>query len=413
MTLLAFEVDAALHVTEVWKGEGVTRGVHLLDLFDTGAAPAAVAFFAELSDLGVAIGQSFPVSGKPLRFSACRRGESSLVVAASHHSVAIAWLATIGDPRARLLRRLLETLATADAEETHRLYGELTQLNNELTTLHRELAIRTRDLERANILLEQQAVELRRLNEEKNRFIGIAAHDLRSPIGSILVFTESILEIARDPEAVGLAKEIIALSRGMATLVDEILNVSAIESGTFRLERSAVDLNEAAAHAIAMHHHHAARKSIELSLVRTPAAAVVQADAGKIDQVLNNLITNALKFSYPGESVEVTVATDAEGCAVSVRDHGVGIAPDEQARLFLPFEKLSAKSTAGEPNTGLGLAIVRRIVDAHGGRIEVTSVPGSGSTFSVWLPAAPTEDDQAVDSAGSSSPATPATGRIR
>lgn len=412
MTLLALEVDPGLRVLDVWKGEGISRGMHLLDLFDRVAAPSALAFFAELSDLGLAVGVGLQVGGRALRFSACRRGEASIVVASPTDAEAAAWLATNHDPRARLLRRLLETLATADPEETHRLYGELTQLNNELGTLHRELAIRSRDLERANLLLERQAAELRRLNEEKNRFIGIAAHDLRSPIGSVLVFAESIREIEdADEETVALAKEIIALSRAMARLVDEILDVSAIESGTFRLERSEVDLNEAAAHSIAMHHHHAARKSIELRIERAAAAAVVQADAGKIDQVLNNLITNALKFSYPGDSVDVSVHSDGDGWTVSVQDHGVGIAPDEQARLFLPFEKLSARSTAGEPNTGLGLAIVRRIIDAHGGRIEVASAPGTGSRFSVWLPRSCPRDDHAVDDAASGRATAPGTSR--
>lgn len=413
MTLIALEVDAALRVTGIASGDGIERGTHLLELFDEASAPGAVALIAEVSDSGLAVGHSLTVGGRAVRVSACRREGFTLVVAARSDREAAGWLATIDDPRARMLRRLLETLATADPEETHRLYTELTQLNNELSTLHRELAIRTRDLERANLLLEQQAAELRRLNEEKNRFIGIAAHDLRSPIGSILVFAESIGDIEEaDEETLALAKEIKALSRAMATLVDEILNVSAIESGTFRLERTAFDLGEAAARAVAMHRHAAARKSIEVRVERAPGAATVFADAGKIDQVLNNLITNALKFSYPGDPVDVVVSRSGVGWSVSVQDRGVGIPAEEQARLFLPFEKLSARSTAGEPNTGLGLAIVRRISDAHGGRIDVASAPGTGSTFTLWLPAAAVGSGQAGDSAGAS-PAASSAGTSR
>ncbi|GEM_PF-6042895 len=411
MTLLAFECDAGLRIAHVWRGEAIACGSHLLDLFEAPAAPAAAAFLAELSSLGFAAGRSIEVQGTALRFAACAREERALVIAAERDADAVEWLAAMDDPRARLLRRWFETLATSDAQETHRLYAELSQVNNELSTLHRELAIQKRELERANIRLEQQALELMRLNEEKNRFIGIAAHDLRNPIGCILVFAENILDLAQpDAETMSLASEIALMARGMTSLVNEILDVSAIEAGTFRLDLAPVDLNDAASRSVAMLRHQAARKSIELRLEKSPEAAIVRADAGKIDQLLNNLVSNALKFSYPGEPVDVVVRGEARECVVEVRDRGVGIAPDEQSRLFRPFEKLSSKSTSGEPNTGLGLAIVRKIIDAHAGRIEVASEPGAGSTFTIRLPSIAADDQDAVVR---SSPAASASGTSR
>ena len=130
----------------------------------------------------------------------------------------------------------------------------------------------------------------------------------------------------------------------------------------------------------------AGRKQIDITLSKEEAIPTLRIDAAKIEQVLNNLISNAIKFSYPNSTVEVSVGKREGEVVVAVRDEGQGIPPAELERLFIPFENISVRSTAGENSTGLGLAIARRIVEGHGGQIWVRSQVGAGSTFAFSLP---------------------------
>lgn len=267
------------------------------------------------------------------------------------------------------------------------MFEELTRLNNDLATLHREVAMQKRDLGVAHEVLQKQAAELSRLNEEKNRFIGIAAHDLRSPIGNITVYAEMLLDSpGLDREALSFSAEILDLAQNMGALVNEILDVSAIESGTFMLDLTEMDLVEATSRALTLSEPAAKRKQLRFVFDPPVTPLFFEGDRRKLGQVLDNLLGNAVKFSYPGGAIEIALGSTDGTVSVSVRDHGAGIPPDEQSRLFTPFEKLSTKSTAGEPNTGLGLAIVRRIVEAHHGSIAVDSKPGDGACFTVQLP---------------------------
>lgn len=274
------------------------------------------------------------------------------------------------------------------------MFEELTRLNNDLATLHREVAMQKRDLGLAHEVLQKQAAELSRLNEEKNRFIGIAAHDLRSPIGNITVYAELLLDSpGLDREARSLSAEILELAQDMGALVNEILDVSAIESGTFSLELTEIDLAHATTRALTLSEPAAKRKQVRFVFDPPATPLLLEGDRRKLGQVLDNLLSNAVKFSYPGGAIEIALGATTETVSFSVRDHGEGIPSDEQSRLFTPFEKLSTKSTAGEPNTGLGLTIVRRIVEAHHGSIAVDSRPGDGACFTVQLPRRSSADD--------------------
>jgi signal transduction histidine kinase len=130
----------------------------------------------------------------------------------------------------------------------------------------------------------------------------------------------------------------------------------------------------------------ARQKQIEIMLSREEGIPTLRVDAPKIEQVLNNLIGNAIKFSHPKTTVEVRAARRERDVVIDVRDEGQGIPAGELDRLFIPFESHSVKSTGGEPSTGLGLAIAKRIVEGHGGEIRVRSEVGVGSTFSFSLP---------------------------
>jgi len=256
-------------------------------------------------------------------------------------------------------------------------FEELSRVNNEFANLQREMA--------------KKNAELAKLNELKNRILGVAAHDLRSPLGVILSYAEFLESDAaqtmdeRQREFVTTIKQ---TSEFMLHMVTDLLDVAAIEGGKLTLDRQPTDLVELTRRNVKLNGVLSARKAIAIELEAPASFPEIAFDRGKIEQVLNNLISNAVKFSHRGRTVHVSI-TAADGVAtVAVRDQGQGIPAADLSKLFKPFSKTSVRSTAGEHSTGLGLAIVRNIVEGHGGRIWVESEVGRGSTFSFTLPLA-------------------------
>lgn len=258
----------------------------------------------------------------------------------------------------------------------HAFCEALTSVNNELTNLQRELS-------RAN-------VELGRLNEMKNELLGMAAHDLRNPLGIIHAYSE-ILESetaeALSPEHRAFIALIRQTSEQMVRLINDLLDVSQIESGKLHLDLRPVDLTALVERNAALNRVLAEKKRIELVCHAAPLP-LMALDPSKMEQVMNNLLSNALKFSHPATRVTVGLERDADSAALTVTDQGQGIPEADLPMLFKPFSRTHVRATAGETSTGLGLSIVRRIVEGHRGRIAVESKVGEGSTFRVWLPMA-------------------------
>jgi MerR family transcriptional regulator, light-induced transcriptional regulator len=255
------------------------------------------------------------------------------------------------------------------------LYNDLSRLNNELASLEREMV--------------RKNVELEKLNAQKNRILGMAAHDLRSPLGVIQSYSEFLEEEASDvlsPEQREFVAIIKSTSQFMLRMVTDILDVTAIEAGQLQLDRQPADLARLVRHDVTLNAVLASRKEIAVELDPLPALPPIPLDAGKIEQVLNNLITNAVKFSQRGSTVRVRLTQSAEFVTVAVSDQGQGIPEADFSKLFKPFGKASVRSTDGEQSTGLGLAIARNIVEGHGGRIWLESEVGKGSTFFFTLP---------------------------
>ncbi len=246
-----------------------------------------------------------------------------------------------------------------------------------------------RALDELTTELQEKNAELERVNSQKDAFLGMAAHDLRNPLSVIVGISSLLLEGLEGPLAPSQAEFLRHIERSsafMRTLIDDLLDISTIESGHLVLDRADVDLVQLVDHNVAMNTRLAAPKSIQLdwSAPRSPLHAHV--DATRLDQVLNNLISNAVKYSLPGTTTCVRLDSVDGFAVVSVSDQGPGIPTNEQESLFRPFERASTRSTAGEGSTGLGLAIVKKIVEGHGGHIKLDSRPGEGSTFRVYLP---------------------------
>jgi signal transduction histidine kinase len=230
---------------------------------------------------------------------------------------------------------------------------------------------------------------LEQLDQQKNHMLGMAAHDIRNPLGIILGYAKFLQADAGpllNAEHRAFLDAITQSSQFVLGLVEQLLDISTIESGKLIIERSSIDLAELATSHVELISVLAARKNLRITLELPREGARLEADASKLEQVLSNLTGNAIKFSAPGTSIAVRVQTTPRRVELSVQDEGPGIPRDELNRLFRPFSTTSVRATNGERSTGLGLAIARRIVEGHGGEISVESQIGTGSTFRVSLP---------------------------
>lgn len=259
---------------------------------------------------------------------------------------------------------------------------EISLLRKNLLELNRDLNNLTRELQKKN-------AELKKLNDLKNHFMGIAAHDLRNPVGIIMGYSDFLLDELSGELSVdqrNMLNTIQKTSEFMLHLLNELLDITAIESGKLRLELKRQDLLLLVRKNAALNALIAAKKNISIRVDSFEEIPEVWIDSNKLEQVMNNLISNAIKFSQPGTAVAVKVFLSGNHITIGVADQGVGIPADEIDQLFKPFQKISTRSTAGEKSTGLGLSIVRNIIMGHQGKIWVDSKVGVGSTFYFSLP---------------------------
>ena len=233
--------------------------------------------------------------------------------------------------------------------------------------------------------------QLLELDQVKNRFLGMAAHDLRNPIGVVRSYAELLqddfLGELNDRQR-DVVRRMTAVCDGMLLLVNDLLDLSAIESGRLDLRLREVPVADYLRSACETHDVLARAKGIELWLAPSEDTIVALMDPDRVGQVLGNLVSNAIKFSHRDTRVTVSAVREGESAVVAVRDEGQGIPARELAGLFAPFRRGSVRPTAGEKSTGLGLAIAKRIVEAHGGQLRVESAIGVGSTFTFTLPLA-------------------------
>lgn len=233
-------------------------------------------------------------------------------------------------------------------------------------------------------LLEQSNEELREANSQKEKLLGMAAHDLRSPLASIRSLLDLLLESDKER-----SKEMLEMARTVANnslqLVNDLLDLSAIRKGRVDIVKKETDLNRFLETFEHMALPQARAKDISFRLKNDGAYGKVNLDQNRIQQVLSNLLSNAIKFSERGTTVTLQAKKQDGKLILEMTDQGSGIPQEELSGLFGEFEKASVRPTESEAGSGLGLSIVKRLVELHGGTVEVESEVGKGSCFRVIL----------------------------
>jgi len=245
------------------------------------------------------------------------------------------------------------------------------------------------ELHEQRLVLEQKNAKLEELNYHKNKFLGIAAHDLRSPIGNILtisdILTASYQEMNSE-ELVSMYSDLGKLSLFSLNLINDLLDISKIESGKLTLKKVTRNYVDFLKNRLKLYKAYTKAHHMTVDFVAGEGFPDFEFDDNKIEQVLNNLVNNAVKYSFPGTSLRISAKRMEDVILTTVEDHGQGICEEELPLVFNEFQVSSTKATNGEDSTGLGLAIVRKIVEEHGGNVWVNSVLGKGSAFSFSLP---------------------------
>jgi signal transduction histidine kinase len=261
--------------------------------------------------------------------------------------------------------------------QNRRLVLELKETN---TRLEHRVSERTAELEEAN-------ERLKALNAQKDAFLGMAAHDLRTPITIIRGYTDLLKHPKARPEDTRQSIDIIRESLDqMLALLDDLLDITAIESGNLTLRPQIVAIPPFIERVARLNRFISDPKGITLLTDVSPDLPPVAFDIRRIEQVLNNLLSNAFKFSHSDTTVTLAVQPVDTGVEFSVTDQGQGIPADELDKVFGEFQRVSTRPTGNETSTGLGLSICKRIIHLHNGHIGVTSTPGLGSRFFFILP---------------------------
>jgi signal transduction histidine kinase len=239
---------------------------------------------------------------------------------------------------------------------------------------------------RADEALARQHKELEVLNGTKGRFLGIAAHDLRNPLAVVNVSTQILKKNITEPTHLTLLNNIGRSTQKMLALINTLLDVSKIESGKLEIRSEDVDVPDFLRECYSENEMIGSQKGIALVLSVPEDIGHARFDKERMHQAVDNLLSNAFKYSNPNTTVTLGAKRSDRGLEIRVEDQGVGIKDEDLPLLFKEFSKASAQPTGGEPSHGLGLAIVKRVVELQGGSIEAKSNPGGGAIFTITLP---------------------------
>lgn len=244
---------------------------------------------------------------------------------------------------------------------------------------------------RTHLALKAARDRLHQLAEDKDELLGILAHDLKNHLGGMQMSAQLLNDRAsslEDSRLGRMAANILTATTQMSAFVHEFLANSSADRG-LALKAESLCLTDVAAIAVQQYQEAARQKELTLLYESAEDMVMVGADRAALDQVLGNLISNAIKFSPPGKRIWISVARAGAGGECRVRDEGPGFTAADRATMFRRYKRLSARPTAGEPSTGLGLSIVKRLMDGMRGTLVCESTPGQGAAFILTLPPPP------------------------
>jgi GAF domain-containing protein len=248
-------------------------------------------------------------------------------------------------------------------------------------------------IENARLITEiqEKSAQLEIASRHKSEFLATMSHELRTPLNAIIGFSEVLLQQmfgALNEKQTEYLNDVLSSGRHLLSLINDILDLSKIEAGRMELDIDRFSLVETVQNAITMVRERAGNHGIALKVDVAPDLDLIEADPRKVKQVLFNLLSNAVKFTPDGGRVEIAARRGNGDVIVTVTDTGIGIAPEDQERIFEEFQQARRQSERSREGTGLGLALAKRFIELHGGRIWVMSELGKGSTFSFTLPIA-------------------------
>ena len=274
---------------------------------------------------------------------------------------------------------VLEFFSTRDMAPDPRLLGAMANVGAVLG--------RVVERRRAEVALEAQNEQLRQLDALKDEFVSLVSHELRTPLTSIRGYLELVLNDrdSLEPQHQQYLEVVERNSNRLLQLVSDLLFVAQVDAGRLSVECVEVDLAEIAAQSVQEAEPHAAAQGVGLKLDAAPAR--LEGDPARLGQLVDNLVSNAIKFTPAGGAVVVRTRTEDDGVVFEVTDSGIGIPDDERRHLFERFFRTSNARRAAIQGTGLGLVIVQAISEAHDGAVSLESTEGVGTTFRVDLPA--------------------------
>ncbi|WP_017672361.1 hybrid sensor histidine kinase/response regulator [Blastomonas sp. AAP53] len=254
-----------------------------------------------------------------------------------------------------------------------RVFLELYSQRRQLAVQRDELAALTESLKQADI--------------QKNRFLAVLGHELRNPIMALNAGLIMLERKKGQPVEGEIRTSMSRYLTHMTRLVEDLLDISRIEQGKISLQRERVDLNDVLAFAIETSRPAIDEAGHTLHLELPPKPVLLDADHARMAQIIGNLVSNAAKYTPAAGTIRVTARAEDQTAWIEVSDNGIGIAPDQQGRIFGIFEQADVNGTVKQDGLGIGLALVKQLVELHGGTIRLKhSAPGEGSTFEVCLP---------------------------
>lgn len=357
---------------------------HFFDIADSHEKQKSELFIEELNDKGSVhewqINTCYYSGIEPFYYAGKKRGERLIIMGARFRGelslICLEYFLNSSEHSSEYVSFMKKVIACENCvtRKADQLYNEISSLNNELSNMYREITRKNSELEH--------------LHEIKNKFLGMAAHDMRNPLLSIDAFTGFLDEELREQTSEDQKMFLSRIRKNvdhMVNIINDFLNISSIESGKLNLNLNESSINELLTDCIYAMKPIAARMNKTITFEADDSIPEILLDESKITQVFENIIGNAITYTHDGDNIIVKSRMGENGSAViSIKDHGPGMTPEVSAKIFEFYERGAASRT--KKGSGLGLAIAKSIVDGHEGRISVESEPEKGTTFFVVLP---------------------------